>query len=80
MSDEFHHCPACARRTRHRIAYERVLAPVMWCQSCFHVHVRPPSETKPANATIFDDKHSILAQGLTLAPEAFISAPLAAAE
>ncbi|NFV80194.1 hypothetical protein [Magnetospirillum aberrantis] len=41
--DEFHHCPACGRRTRHRVSRERKLAPVLWCQSCFHVHV----ETAP---------------------------------
>jgi len=37
--DEFHHCPCCQRRTRHRISRERKLAPVLWCQSCFHVQV-----------------------------------------
>ncbi|CAA7626529.1 hypothetical protein [Magnetospirillum sp. UT-4] len=37
--DEFHHCPACARRTRHRVSRDRKLAPVLWCQRCFHVHV-----------------------------------------
>lgn len=37
--DEFHHCPACNRRTRHRISRDRKLTPVLWCQSCFHVHM-----------------------------------------
>lgn len=37
--DEFHHCPSCSRRTRHRVSRDRKLAPVLWCQSCFHVHV-----------------------------------------
>ena len=37
--DEFHHCPSCDRRTRHRVGRDRKLAPVLWCQSCFHVHV-----------------------------------------
>ncbi|MBX9634679.1 MAG: hypothetical protein K2X44_06825 [Magnetospirillum sp.] len=42
--DEFHHCPACASRTRHRVSRERKLAPVLWCQSCFHVHVEVTEE------------------------------------
>jgi uncharacterized Zn finger protein len=37
--DEFHHCPACGRRTRHRASRDRKLAPVLWCQTCFHVHM-----------------------------------------
>ncbi len=37
--DEFHHCPCCARRTRHHVSRERKLAPVLWCQSCFHVRM-----------------------------------------
>lgn len=42
--DEFHHCPACDRRTRHRVSRDRKLAPVLWCQSCFHVHMETPQE------------------------------------
>lgn len=42
--DEFHHCPACARRTRHRVSRDRKLAPVLWCQSCFHVHMEAPQD------------------------------------
>jgi ribosomal protein L37AE/L43A len=39
-TDEFHHCPQCRRRTRHRVSKgERKLAPVLWCQTCFHVHM-----------------------------------------
>lgn len=34
---EYHHCPACDRRTRHRVSRERVLTTVMWCQECFHL-------------------------------------------
>lgn len=47
MDDEFHHCPACGRRTRHRVSRDRKLAPVLWCQSCFHVHVQgAPTATR----------------------------------
>ncbi|MCR6631839.1 MAG: hypothetical protein NVV74_18325 [Magnetospirillum sp.] len=42
QQDEFHHCPACQKRTRHRVCRDRKLAPVLWCQSCFHVHVETP--------------------------------------
>ena len=45
-SDEFHHCPACGRRTRHRVSRDRKLAPVLWCQTCFHVHVEAPHAPK----------------------------------
>lgn len=45
--DEFHHCPSCGRRTRHRVSRDRKLAPVLWCQSCFHVHVEAPQGTHP---------------------------------
>lgn len=38
-NDEFHHCPACGQRTRHRVSRDRKLAPVLWCQRCFHVHM-----------------------------------------
>ncbi|MBC7905916.1 MAG: hypothetical protein H7Y60_04100 [Rhodospirillaceae bacterium] len=37
--DEIHHCPACNKRTRHRVSRERKLAPVLWCQSCFNIQV-----------------------------------------
>mgnify|MGYP001809797411 CR=1 FL=1 len=37
--NEFHHCPACGQRTRHRVSRDRKLAPVLWCQRCFHVHM-----------------------------------------
>lgn len=37
--DEFCHCPHCGRRTRHSVVRERVLAPVLWCLSCFHTRV-----------------------------------------
>jgi uncharacterized Zn finger protein len=44
--DEFHHCPACNRRTRHRVSSDRKLAPVLWCQTCFHVHVHTEGRTE----------------------------------
>ncbi|ARJ67151.1 hypothetical protein WV31_16490 [Magnetospirillum sp. ME-1] len=37
--DEFCHCPHCGRRTRHSVVRERVLAPVLWCLSCFGTRV-----------------------------------------
>ena len=37
--DEFCHCPHCGRETRHSIVRERVLAPVLWCLSCFRTRV-----------------------------------------
>lgn len=40
--DDFHHCPHCGRRTRHAVVRERVLAPALWCLSCFHLHVESP--------------------------------------
>lgn len=40
--DEFHTCPACNQRTRHRVSRDRKLAPVLWCQRCFHVHMEAP--------------------------------------
>jgi uncharacterized Zn finger protein len=48
--DEFHHCPACGRRTRHRVSRDRKLAPVLWCQSCFHVHMEAPCPSAEAAA------------------------------
>lgn len=39
QNDEFHTCPACGQRTRHRVSRDRKIAPVAWCQRCFHVHV-----------------------------------------
>ncbi len=50
--DEFHHCPACGRRTRHRVSRDRKLAPVLWCQSCFHVHM----EVAPTSVTATGDR------------------------
>lgn len=41
QQDEFHSCPACGQRTRHRVSRDRKLAPVLWCQRCFHVHIEP---------------------------------------
>jgi hypothetical protein len=37
--NEYCHCPHCNRETRHSIVRERVLAPVMWCLSCFRARV-----------------------------------------
>ncbi len=37
--DEYCHCPHCNRRTRHSVVRERVLAPVLWCLSCFRTRV-----------------------------------------
>jgi hypothetical protein len=37
--DEYCHCPHCNRRTRHSVARERVLAPVLWCLSCFRTRI-----------------------------------------
>ena len=50
--DEFHHCPCCGRRTRHRVSRERKLAPVLWCQSCFHVQVVAEQMETPAFAAL----------------------------
>jgi len=36
---EIQRCPACGRMSRHRATRDRVLAPVLWCLSCFHVHI-----------------------------------------
>lgn len=38
-TDDFCHCPHCGRETRHSIVRERVLAPVLWCLSCFRTRV-----------------------------------------
>lgn len=50
--DEFHQCPQCRRRTRHRVSRDRKLAVVLWCQNCFHVHmqslVRQPAAVEKA--------------------------------
>jgi hypothetical protein len=45
--DEFCHCPHCGRRTRHSVVRERVLAPVLWCLSCFRTRVEA-AEVEPA--------------------------------
>lgn len=46
--DEFCHCPHCGRQTRHSIVRERVLAPVLWCLSCFRTRVEAsPAERGP---------------------------------
>ncbi|RAU22014.1 hypothetical protein CU669_09970 [Paramagnetospirillum kuznetsovii] len=37
--DEYCHCPHCNRETRHSIIRERVLAPVLWCLSCYRTRV-----------------------------------------
>ncbi len=42
---DYCHCPHCGRETRHSIVRERVLAPVMWCLSCFRTRVEG-SKTK----------------------------------
>jgi hypothetical protein len=47
--DEFHHCPTCGRRTRHRVSRDRKLAPVLWCQGCFHVRVEDDDRCKAAD-------------------------------
>lgn len=49
-ADEFHHCPACGQRTRHRVSRDRKLAPVLWCQRCFHVHVQAEPVTAAVSA------------------------------
>jgi len=36
---ERHHCPHCGRTSRHHVTRDRVPAPVLWCLSCFHVHI-----------------------------------------
>ncbi len=49
-ADEYHHCPQCRRRTRHRISRgERKLADVLWCQTCYHVQMGPQAETYSAH-------------------------------
>ena len=45
-NDEFHHCPACNQRTRHRVSRDRKLAPVLWCQRCFHVHMETVTQAQ----------------------------------
>lgn len=45
--DEYCHCPHCGRRTRHSVVRERVLAPVLWCLSCFRTRVEA-AEAEPA--------------------------------
>jgi hypothetical protein len=47
QKDEFHHCPACNGRTRHRVSRERKLAPVLWCQRCFSVRVDSGCTPRP---------------------------------
>lgn len=46
--NELHHCPACGRHTRHRVSRDRKLAPMLWCQSCFHVRVETPEDRAQA--------------------------------
>ncbi|KIL99280.1 hypothetical protein CCC_03498 [Paramagnetospirillum magnetotacticum MS-1] len=50
--EEYCHCPHCNRRTRHSVARERVLAPVLWCLSCFRMRVetvKPKAKAKAAS-------------------------------
>jgi uncharacterized Zn finger protein len=52
--DEFCHCPHCNRRTRHSVVRERVLAPVLWCLSCFRTRVEavePKGKAKARSRT-----------------------------
>lgn len=53
-SDEFHQCPACGLRTRHRVSRDRKLAPVLWCQRCFHVHIQaePQAASQPVRVPV----------------------------
>ncbi|WP_096701557.1 hypothetical protein [Magnetospirillum sp. 15-1] len=58
--DEYCHCPHCGRRTRHSVVRERVVAPVLWCLSCFRTRVEvvgghadampSPRPARPADA------------------------------
>lgn len=59
--DEYCHCPHCGRRTRHSVVRERVVAPVLWCLSCFRTRVevagaepmpavQPQQPARPASA------------------------------
>jgi hypothetical protein len=51
-NDEYHHCPQCRRRTRHRVSRgERKLADVLWCQTCYHVHMGTQAETSAVRPT-----------------------------
>ncbi|MFD2232707.1 hypothetical protein [Phaeospirillum tilakii] len=43
------HCPECGRKTPHRVSRERVVAPVLWCLSCFHLHVERKDESHGAS-------------------------------
>jgi uncharacterized Zn finger protein len=47
-NNEFHHCPHCCRRTRHRTFRERVLAAVLWCMACGHHRVEGADERQAA--------------------------------
>jgi uncharacterized Zn finger protein len=53
-SDEYHHCPQCNARTHHRVVRERVLAAVLWCQSCFQTHVEPEMPPQPSRSAVDD--------------------------
>lgn len=46
--DEFHLCPACGQLSRHRVSRDRKLAPVLWCQNCFHVSIEAPADKAQA--------------------------------
>lgn len=52
--EEFHTCPACRSRTRHHVTRQRVLAPVMWCQGCFHMwHKSAPEVLDSPSGTLY---------------------------
>ncbi|WP_068437630.1 hypothetical protein [Magnetospirillum sp. XM-1] len=50
--DEFCHCPHCGRRTRHSVVRERVLAPVLWCLSCFRTRIEAVEVERTPKARI----------------------------
>jgi len=56
--DDVCHCPHCGRMTRHSVVRERVLAPVLWCLSCFHARVgndgHDPSILRPTGRPVGD--------------------------
>ena len=43
------HCPECGRKTPHRVSRDRVVAPVLWCLSCFHLHVESKDDPHAAS-------------------------------
>ncbi|CAA7616308.1 hypothetical protein MCP1_180086 [Candidatus Terasakiella magnetica] len=62
--DEFCHCPHCDRRTRHSVVRERVLAPVLWCLSCYRMHLEGKESAPPVKLKLKKAPHRPLARPL----------------